>query len=101
MTFVGVPNGLAYSRLAVSAPKRLGNATTRNRIKRLGREAFRLSRDKLPNGWDYMIIPRAGASFSLQGLSDSLIKLSCRLARRQDPPPSHRCINGPKGQICP
>ena len=49
------PNGLDRSRLAVSAPKRLGNAVRRNRLKRLVREAFRTS-ESAWNGWDLLAI---------------------------------------------
>jgi ribonuclease P protein component len=36
-------NSLGHSRLGLSVPKRVGNAVQRNKIKRLCREAFRVS----------------------------------------------------------
>ena len=56
------PNGLAATRLGITAPKRLGTAVLRNRIKRRIREIFRLHRQELPGGWDIVLNPRPGAA---------------------------------------
>jgi len=56
------PNGLAETRLGITAPKRLGTAVVRNRIKRRIREIFRLHRQELPRGWDIVMNPRPGAA---------------------------------------
>jgi ribonuclease P protein component len=56
------PNGLAETRLGITAPKRLGTAVLRNRIKRRIREIFRLHRQELPGGWDIVLNPRPGAA---------------------------------------
>ena len=43
-----LPNSLAYPRLALVVPKRLApRAVTRNRVRRLIREAFRLQQQRL------------------------------------------------------
>jgi len=51
-------NTLGYSRLGLSIPKRVGTATKRNSIKRLCREAFRLSQFDIPTGIDVLITIR-------------------------------------------
>jgi ribonuclease P protein component len=80
MTLFALPNGLPQARCAVGVSKRHGGTVKRNRIKRLCREAFRLSRSQLPAGWDYMIIPRAGGRFTLAELRSSVRALARQLA---------------------
>lgn len=47
--------------MGVVATKKVGDATMRNRIKRLCRECFRLWPDFVPNGIDLVVIAREGA----------------------------------------
>jgi putative membrane protein insertion efficiency factor/ribonuclease P protein component len=56
----GVENGRDHPRLGISVPRRrVRSAVARNRIKRLIREAFRLSKSELPAGVDLVVLPRA------------------------------------------
>ena len=47
------------TRLGMSVSKRAGNSVTRNRIKRLIREYFRLNRNGLESDADFLFIVRA------------------------------------------
>jgi ribonuclease P protein component len=76
-----VRNGLEYSRFGLVVGRRHGNACRRNRIKRVLREAFRLSRTKMPKGLDIACAPRVGAEIRLQPIIESLVRLGNRLAR--------------------
>ena len=48
------------ARLGLAVPKALGNAVTRNRVKRQLREAWWASLDDVPSGRDYVLIARPG-----------------------------------------
>jgi ribonuclease P protein component len=59
LTIYGVENGLDHPRLGISVSrKKVKTAAARNRIKRLIREAFRLSESALPAGLDLVVVPR-------------------------------------------
>ena len=51
-------NDLGYSRFGFSVSKRVGGAVVRNRARRLIREATRLRRAMIADGWDVVIIAR-------------------------------------------
>ena len=76
------PNDLPYPRLGLSVSRRVGKAVVRNRWKRLIREAFRLSRQRLPAGVDLVVIPRPTAEPKLRSLLQSLPRLADRAAER-------------------
>jgi ribonuclease P protein component len=66
------------TRLGITASTRYGNAPERNRFKRLVREAFRLSRAKLPPGVDLNVIPRKLAkTATLAEIQTELSRLLC------------------------
>jgi ribonuclease P protein component len=52
------PSGLPHPRLGLSVSRRVGIAVARSRIKRLIREAFRLSQHDWPRGYDVVVVVR-------------------------------------------
>lgn len=48
-------------RLGLTVSKKLGNAVTRNRIRRRIREAYRLHEQEIKNGYDIVIVARRAA----------------------------------------
>jgi ribonuclease P protein component len=56
LTMYVVKNDFGYSRLGVSVGKSHGNAIVRNRLKRILRETFRQSQDRIPAGFDYLLM---------------------------------------------
>ncbi|MEM1282125.1 MAG: ribonuclease P protein component [Chlamydiota bacterium] len=52
-------NFLLHTRLGITVTKKYGKAHDRNRFKRTAREAFRLCRHRLIEGYDIVIRPRS------------------------------------------
>ena len=78
----GTENGLPHSRFAASVSKRHGNAVVRNRFRRWFKEAFRLSKEKLPKGLDLVMVLRNPDGLALAGLLTGLPALVERLNKR-------------------
>ena len=56
------PNGLDVTRTGISVTKRLGKAVTRNRVKRLIREAVRSLLPAIAPGYDLVFVARGVAA---------------------------------------
>jgi ribonuclease P protein component len=79
-----LPNTLEHPRLVFLVGKKHGNSPRRNRIKRLLREAFRLSRVRLPPDLDLALIPRVRAETpSLDETMRSLISLAGQAEKKR------------------
>ena len=67
-------------RLGLSVGRKVGGAVERNKVKRLLREAFWASEDKLPDGHDFVVVARADAGEfaereGLDGIRGELVEL--------------------------
>ena len=75
-------NGLPHLRLGLSVSRKNGDAVHRNRMRRLYREAFRLSRQEMPSGLDLVLVPRKPDEPTLEDLLIALPRLVRQAARR-------------------
>jgi ribonuclease P protein component len=73
LVFFILANPVGYTRIGISIGRHVGNAVRRNRIKRLIREAFRLSQHDLPAGLDIVISVKAHLPLALREY-DELLK---------------------------
>ncbi len=92
----GVENGLDHPRLGISVTrKKVRRATARNRLKRLIREAFRLTKADLPFGVDLVVLPRT-SDLTFAAVRQSLETLTRDVARRLRLSPSSRSAPPPE-----
>jgi ribonuclease P protein component len=78
----GCENGLPHLRLGLSVSRKFGGAVQRNRLRRLYKEAFRLTRQEMPTGIDLVLIPRKKEAPALEELKRSLPRLVRQVARK-------------------
>ncbi len=88
------PNDSPRNRLAIVIGKKAGNSVVRHRFKRIVREAFRLSKDQQPTGWDWIVLPRLPGKgpaptppsideWRMPTIQEELLSLMRRLARQK------------------
>jgi ribonuclease P protein component len=70
-------NGLARNRIAFTFARKFGTAVERNRARRVGREAYRLLKNRLKSGYDLVLLVYPGRD-SLGDRLDQLEKLFSR-----------------------
>lgn len=58
IVLICAPNNLNHPRIGIAAGRRLGNAVTRNRVKRRLRAAAGAILHELSSGWDIILIAR-------------------------------------------
>jgi ribonuclease P protein component len=81
----GCENGLAHPRVGFSVGRWVGNAVRRNRLRRLYREAFRLTRPAFSGGVDLVLVPRTSKTPSLEDLKESLPRLVAAVIQKLAP----------------
>jgi ribonuclease P protein component len=84
LTVFAAPSPDGELRVGFSVSRKHGNAVLRNRIKRLMREAFRLSRHELPGGLDLVLVPVEARDATLTEFREALVRAARKLARRLD-----------------
>lgn len=75
-------NRYGQSRLGITVSKKVGNAVTRNRVRRLIKENYRLMESEIKDGYDIVIVARnrmATSDFHASGASLRTLLGKCGL----------------------
>ena len=59
MVMYVLPNKEGINRIGIAAGKKFGNSVQRNRMKRIIREVYRVSREHMAEGYDIIFMARA------------------------------------------
>jgi len=85
------------NRLGLTVSTKIGCAVKRNRCKRVFREAYRLLEDRIPDGWDIVLVARSATpelplytvkkdlAYALKKLGVSVERSSCDESRDSKP----------------
>lgn len=84
MVVYHAPNQLDHYRIGFSVSKKVGNAVTRNRVKRLMKEAFRLEMPDTSLAVDFVLIARPNvADLSFDEVRKNLVHLLIKTGYRK------------------
>lgn len=79
-------NGTRGNRLGLTASTKVGNAVTRNRIRRRLREIYRLHEGEFHAGFDVVVVARArAAESSYWALEEQFLRLTGKVGLRKRP----------------
>ena len=81
LTVFCIPNKLPHGRLGLSVSRKVGNAVRRSRVKRMLREAFRLTRHERPVGFDLVVVARPHGPMMLDDYRRLLVQAASGGAR--------------------